>query len=142
MTGSDFGKCFALAAAIVLAASLEAPAQQAEPSAKPGRLINAGDILSGHLNAMRMRGGKKGKRSNTYQLVSEPRRLPPPSGLCNLETGPETFQIVANSEAQTAQLKGFIGKDISLKVDEVACAEDAGVMSEAVVTKWSVVTKH
>jgi len=29
-----------------------------------------------------------------------------------------------------------------VKVDEVACAEDAGQMSEAVVTKWSVVTKH
>ena len=91
---------------------------------------------------MRMRGAKKGKRVNTYQLVSEPRRLPPPNGLCNLETGPETFQIVTNSDAQTAQLKGFIGKEISVKVDEVACAEDAGQMSEAIVTKWSVVTKH
>jgi hypothetical protein len=39
-------------------------------------------------------------------------------------------------------LKDFIGKQISVKVDEVACAEDAGQMSEAVVTKWSVVTKH
>ena len=29
-----------------------------------------------------------------------------------------------------------------MKVDEVACAQDAGQMSEAVITKWSVVTKH
>jgi hypothetical protein len=145
MTGSDFGKCFAVAAAvvaIVLAGVVDTQAQQAEPPAKAGKLINAGDILSGQLNAMRTRGGKKGKRINTYQLVSEPRRLPPPNGLCNLETGPETFQIVTNSDAQTAQLKGFIGKEISVKVDEVACAQDAGQMSEAVVTKWSVVTKH
>jgi hypothetical protein len=145
MTGSDFVKCSALAAAvlaIVLAGALDAQAQQAEPAAKAGKLINAGDILSGQLNAMRMRGARKGKRLNTYQLVSEPRRLPPPSGLCNLETGPETFQIVTSSDAQTAQLKGFIGKEISVKVDEVACAQDAGQMSEAVVTKWSVVTKH
>jgi hypothetical protein len=128
--------------AIVLG-GFDAQAQQpVEPAAKPGKLINAGDILSGQLNALRMRGGKKGKRVNTYQLVSEPRRLPPPNGLCNLETGPETFQIVTNSDAQTAQLKGFIGKEISVKVDEVACAQDAGQMSEAVVTKWSVVTKH
>jgi hypothetical protein len=141
MTGSDFGKCLALAAALVLAGALDARAQQAEPAAKAGKLINAGDILSGQLNAMRMRGANKGKRVNTYQLVSEPRRLPPPSGLCNLETGPETFQIVTSSDAQTAQLKGFIGKEISVKVDEVACAQDAGQMSEAVVTKWSVV-KH
>jgi hypothetical protein len=142
MTGSDFSKCFALAAALVLAAACEAPAQQAETAAKAGKLINAGDILSGQLNAMRTRGGKKGKRVNTFQLVSEPRRLPPPNGLCNLETGPETFQIVTNSDAQTAQLKGFIGKEISVKVDEVSCAQDAGQMSEAVVTRWSVVTKH
>ena len=142
MTGSDFGKCFALAAAIVLAAAFEAPAQQAEPAPKPGKLINAGDVLSGELNAMKIRGGNKGKRVATYQLTSEPRRLPPPNGLCNLETGPETFQLITSSEAQAAQLKGFIGKEISIKVDEVACAQDAGQMSEAVVTKWSVVTKH
>jgi hypothetical protein len=29
-----------------------------------------------------------------------------------------------------------------VKVDEVACAEEAGEMSEAVITKWSVVRKH
>ena len=85
---------------------------------------------------------KKGKRSATYQLTSQPHRLPPPGGLCGLETGPETFQIVTNSDAQAAQLKGFVGKEISLRVDEVACAEDAGQMSEAVVSRWSVVTKH
>src|ERR1700710_1813603 len=141
MTGSDFGKCLALAAAILLAAASAASAQQAEPPAKAGKLINAGDILSGQLNAMKTRGAKKGKRVNTFQLVSEPRRLPPPNGLCNLETGPETFQIVTNSDAQTAQLKGFVGKEISVKVDEIACAQDAGQMSEAIITKWSVV-KH
>jgi hypothetical protein len=134
MTRSDFGKLSALAAAvlaIVLAGAFDAGAQQA---------IKNGDVLSGKLNAMRSRA--KGKRVNTYQLVSEPHRLPQPNGLCNLETGPETFQIVTNNDAQAAQLKGFVGKEISLKVDEVACAQEAGQMSEAVVTKWSVVTKH
>jgi hypothetical protein len=138
-----FGRRSALVA--VIAASLAAPAasaQQAEPAPKTARLINAGDVLSGELNALRIRGGKKGKRVATYQLVSEPRRLPPPSGLCGLETGPETFQIVTSSDAQAAQLKGFIGKEVSVKVDEIACAQEAGQMSEAVVTKWSVVTKH
>jgi hypothetical protein len=142
MTKRRFGKRFALA--VVLAAALAAPAakaQQAEP-AKPGKLISAGDVLSGELNAMKVRGGKKGKRVASYQITSEPRRLPPPNGLCNLETGPETFQLITTSDAQAAQLKGFIGKEISVKVDEVACAQDAGQISEAVVTKWSVVTKH
>jgi hypothetical protein len=148
MTKRRFGKRLALGAFI--AAMLAAPAgfaqqalaQQAEPAPKAAKLISAGDVLSGELNAMRLRGGTKGKRVATYQLTSEPRRLPPPNGLCGLETGPETFQIVTNSDAQAAQLRGFVGKDVSLKVDEVACAQEAGQMSEAVVTKWSVVTKH
>ena len=138
-----FGKRLALVAAIAaVCAPPAASAQQAEPAPKPGRLINAGDVLSGELNAMKVRGPKTGKKVATYQITSEPRRLPPPSGLCNLETGPETFQLITSSDAQAAQLKGFIGKEISIKVDEVACAQDAGQMSDAVVTKWSVVTKH
>jgi hypothetical protein len=142
MTKRRFGRHLALVAIAAMSAASAAFAQQAAPAPKAGKLINAGDVLSGELNALKVRGGKKGKRVNTFQLVSEPRRLPPPNGLCNLETGPETFQIVTSSDAQTAQLKGFIGKEISVKVDEVACAQDAGQMSEAVVTKWSVVTKH
>jgi hypothetical protein len=115
--------------------------QQAQPT-KPGKPINAGDVLSGELTAMRVKSGGNGKRVATYQITSEPRRLPPPSGLCNLETGPETFQLVTNSDAQAAQLKNFVGKEISVKVEEVSCAQDAGQMTEAVVTKWSVVTKR
>jgi hypothetical protein len=141
MTKPRFGKrsCFVFMMAATLAAS-SAWAQQAEPAPKPGKPINAGDVLSGELNAMK--GSKRSKRPQTYQITSEPRRLPPPSGLCNLETGPETFQLVTSSDAQAAQLKNFIGKAISVKVDEVACAQDAGQISEAVITKWSVVTKH
>ena len=141
MTKPRFGKRSRFA--VIMAAALAAPsawAQQAAPAPKPGKPINAGDVLSGELNAMK--GSKKSKRAATYQITSEPRRLPPPSGLCNLETGPETFQLVTSSDAQAAQLKNFIGKEISVKVDEVACAQDAGQISEAVVTKWSVVTKH
>ena len=147
MTKPRFGKRWGFAAimAVAFAApSVQAqPAREAEPAPpKAGKLINAGDVLSGELNAMKTRGGKRGKTAATYQLTSEPRRLPPPNGLCNLETGPETFQLITSNDAQAAQLKGFIGKEISVKVDEVACAQDAGQMSEAVITKWSVVTKH
>ena len=137
MTRSNFGKHAALAAAVVamfLAAAFEAQAQQVQQA------IKSGDVLTGQLNAMRSHAS--GKRVNIFQIVSEPHRLPPPNGLCNLETGPETFQIVTSNNAEAAQLKGFVGKEVSLKVDEVACAQEAGQMSEAVVTKWSVVTKH
>ncbi|MBQ1125411.1 hypothetical protein, partial [Streptomyces sp. B15] len=110
---------------------------------KPGKPINAGEVLSGALNAMKVRDVKNsGKRIAMYQITSEPRRLPAPNGLCNLETGPETFQLVPSGDAQAAQLKMFTGKEISIKVDEVACASDPGQMSEAVVTKWSLIKKQ
>jgi hypothetical protein len=143
MTKRRFGKRLGIATITAVAfASPSAQAQQADPAPKAGKLINVGDVLSGELIAVKVHGGKKGKRVATYQLTSEPRRLPSPNGLCNLETGPETFQLITSNDAQAAQLKNFIGKEISVKIDEVACAQDAGQMSEAVVTKWSVVTKH
>jgi hypothetical protein len=143
MTRRRFGKCvaWAMVVATTVAAS-GAFAQQEEPAPKAARLIHAGDVLSGELNALRTRGGKKGKHSATYQLTSEPRRLPGPTGLCGLETGPETFQIVTDNEAEAAQLKTFVGKEVSVKVDAIACSQEAGQLSDAVVTKWSVVTKH
>lgn len=143
MTKRRFAGRLAFAAFMTLAMTGSASAQQqAEPAAKPGKLINMGEVLSGELNTMKVRGGKKGKKVGSYQITSEPRRLPPPNGLCNLETGPETFQLIITSDAQASQLKGYVGKEISVKVDEVSCAEDAGQMSEAVITKWSVVSKH
>jgi len=146
MTKRGFAKRLALGTIVAALALPAARAQQADlPPAnnnKPGTLIKAGDTLSGQLNALRTHGDKKGKRVAIYQLTSEPHRLPPPNGLCNLETGPETFQIVTNGDADVAKLKAFVGKDISLRIDEVACAQDAGQMSEAIVTKWSVVSKR
>ena len=131
-----------LAFASILLASFPASAGRAEEPAdapmKAGKPINTGDVLSGELNTLRVHDAK-GKRVSTFQITSEPRRLPPPSGLCNLETGPETFQLVTTNSAQASRLKSLVGKEISVKVDEVACAQDAGQMSEAVITKWSLV---
>lgn len=123
--------------ALGVAAFSPVSAQQAEPAPKAAKLIEAGDVLTGELNVMRLR--EKGKRVATYQVTSEPRRLSTANGLCGLETGPETFQIVTSSDAQASQLKNFLGKEVSLRVDEVACSQQAGQMSDAVVTKWSVV---
>ena len=141
MTKRRFARRLACAALLTAFVASPALAEQGEPQPKAGKPINAGDVLSGELNAMKVRGGKGGKKIATYQITSEPRRLPPPSGLCNLETGPETFQLITTSEAQAVQLKNLVGKEISIKVDEIACAQEAGQMTDAIVTKWSVV-KH
>jgi hypothetical protein len=139
MTKSRFARRWACAFIVAALAGPPALAQDKDPATKPGKPMAKGDVLSGELTAMRVKSGNKGRRAATYQITSEPRRLPPPSGLCNLETGPETFQLVTTSDAQAAQLKRFVGKSISVKVDEVSCAHDAGQMTEAVVTRWSVV---
>ena len=140
-----FAARLALVATMAMLATPAISAQQDEapPPSKPGKPINTGDVLSGEFNAMKVRDVKNaGKRIAMYQITSEPRRLPAPNGLCNLETGPETFQLVTSSDAQATQLKSFVGKEISVKVDEVACASDPGQMSEAVITKWSLIKKR
>jgi hypothetical protein len=145
MTRHDFNM-LPLWAAIICAISIVVIAASAATETPPAttpvapKNMKIGDVLTGQLNAMLSR-NTKGKRTNVYQLVSEPRRLPPPAGLCNLETGPETFEIVVANDAQATQLKKLVGKEVALKVSEVTCAEQAGQMSEALVTKWSVVPK-
>ncbi|KIZ42508.1 MULTISPECIES: hypothetical protein [Rhodopseudomonas] len=140
MTRPQLNRSIVWAAALCVTTALaigQSAKAQAAASAAP-TLMKIGDILSGELNVMRTRAGG-GRRVNTFQLVSEPRRLPPPNGLCNLETGPETFEIVTANDAESKQLKRLTGKKVSFKVKEVACAQKAGQMSEAIVTKWSVV---
>ena len=119
--------------AVVYAGCFSTPLHAAEKT----KTLLAGDVLSGALTAMRS--GPKKNRMIVYQLTSEPRRLPPPNGMCNLETGPETFQIVTSSDAEVSALKPFIGKNVSIKANEMSCAQVAGQMSDAIVTKWSVV---
>jgi hypothetical protein len=103
--------------------------------AEPAKLLLNGGVLSGQLTAMK----SKRTRTTTYQVTSEPRRLAPPAGLCNLETGPETFQIVTNSDAEAAALRPYLGKSVSLRANEMSCADTAGQFSDAIITKWSVV---
>lgn len=126
-------------AALTAACFIGCAAQAVEPVAVP-KALNVGDALNGQLNNLRGHDAK-GKRNAVFQLTSEPRRLPAPAGLCNLENGPQTFEIVTTSEAQAGQLRKLVGKQVALKVAEMSCADKAGQMSEAQVTKWSVVGK-
>lgn len=111
----------------------------AEAYAQAPKPIKNGEVLSGELRVMRSR-AVKGKRVNTYQVVSaEGRRIPGPDGLCNLETGPETFQIVTHDDSDVNRLKPFINKTISIKASDMSCATSAGQVSDALVAKWTIV---
>ena len=121
-----------MAALFLAGLAYDAQAQAAPKPLKPG------EVLSGELRVMRSRA--QGKRINTYQVIStEGRRIPGPDGLCNLETGPETFQIVTHGDADINRLKPFIGKTISIKANEMSCATVAGQVSDALVSKWTIV---
>jgi hypothetical protein len=110
----------------------------AAANAQAPKPIRNGEVLSGELRVMRSRA--QGKRINTYQVIStEGRRIPGPDGLCNLETGPETFQIIINGDVDVDRLKPFIGKTISIKANEMSCATAAGQVSDALVSKWTIV---
>ena len=121
-------------AGMAVLAALAVVASDASARAEPPPSIKNGDTLSGELLAMRSRA--KGKRILTFQLTSGPYRIPGPDGLCNLETGPETFQLVTHSDSDVKELKPFIGKSISIKANEVTCAVAAGQITDALVTKW------
>ncbi|MGY4380493.1 hypothetical protein ACVWZ3_008132 [Bradyrhizobium sp. i1.3.6] len=73
----------ALVATMIMLATPAISAQQddgAPPPPKPGKPISAGEVLSGELNAMKVRDIKNaGKRIAMYQITSEPRRLPAPN---------------------------------------------------------------
>jgi hypothetical protein len=125
--------------AAVCVCALAMLTHDAEAYAQAPKPLKNGEVLSGELRVMRSRAAK-GKRVNTYQVVStEGRRIPGPDGLCNLETGPETFQIVTNGDADVNRLKPFIGKTISIKANEMSCATAAGQVSDALVSKWTIV---
>lgn len=130
-----FGKHWRLAAALVVMACLIG----GDALAQKPKVIAPGAVLTGELNVMRVRIKGKAGRVNTYHLVSTPRRLAGPGGMCNLETGPETFQIVAHSDEEADALMAARGKTISIRVKDVSCAREAGQYSDAVVSKWSLV---
>ena len=143
MTKRRFGKRLALCAIIAaMIGRAAARAQQAETRAEAGQADQCRRRAVGRTQCHALAAARRASASPPISSPASRAGCRRPNGLCGLETGPETFQIVTSNDAQAAQLKGFIGKEVSLKVDEVACAQEAGQMSEAVVTKWSVVTKH
>lgn len=133
----SIGPC--LAAILVVTTPVLAQTADQPPQQKPVRIKN-GDVLSGELLAMK--GRAKGKRVLTFQLTTAPHRLPDPGGLCNLENGPETFQLVTKSDAEVSELKRYIGKTISVKANDIACSEIAGQNTDAIISKWSGVKQN
>ena len=99
------------------------------------QLLPLGGVISGELNAVSIH--VKGKRIVVYQIASAARKLPGPNGLCNLETGPETFQLAIRGDGDVKALKKYLGKTISVKATALACPQDPTEIAEAVVKSWT-----
>ena len=103
--------------------------------AEQPQLLRSGGVLSGELALVA--GHAEGKRVTMYQITSEPRKLPGPDGLCNLETGPETFKLVTRGDGDEKVLKKLVGKTISIQAKELACPQGPADIADAVVKSWA-----
>lgn len=123
------GGLFGLAVVLSTLAGGPAQAQKA---------LRGSDVVTGELNIMRVRVTGQPARVDTFHIVSEARRLMGADSMCNLETGPETFQVIAHDDAEAARLRALRGQTVSIRVKEVSCAREAGQYSDAVISKWSI----
>jgi hypothetical protein len=106
-----------------------------QTGAEAQQLLPLGGVISGELNAVSIH--VDGKKITTYQISSAARKLPGPNGLCNLETGPETFQLAIHGDNDVKALKKYLGKTISVKASALACPQDPTEIAEAVVKSWT-----
>src|SRR5690606_31874456 len=83
------------------------------------KALRGSDVVTGELNIMQVRMQGHRGRVDTFHIVSEARRLMGADSMCNLETGPETFQVIAHDDAEAKRLRALRGKTVSIKVKEV-----------------------
>ena len=101
--------------------------------------IKTGDLLAGKLRLVRTK-HPNGTSIGAYQIVSLPRMMPTDE-FCD-GAAASTFHIVAMDRAATAQLRPLLGKQVSLKVEDMFCSHTAWHIGDAVVLKWSALTKR
>ena len=100
--------------------------------------IKVGDLLTGKLRLVRTK-HPNGTPIGAFQIVSLPRMMPTDE-FC--DGAARTFQIVAMDRAATAQLRPLLGKQVSLKAEDMFCSHTAWHVGDAVVLKWTALTKR
>ena len=100
--------------------------------------IRRGDRLTGKLRLVRTN-HPNGTAIVAFQIVSVPRAMPA-DDFCD---GPaRTFHIVAMDHAKTTQLRALLGKTVSLGTDDLFCSHTAWHIGDAVVMRWSALTRR
>ncbi len=114
--------------------SLAMPATAQEP-------IKEGGVLTGKLRLVRTR-HPNGTKIEAYQLVSEPRAMPPGDDFCDYDKGASTFHLFTMTEAAKKQLQPLLGKTLSVKANALFCSETAWHIGDVAVPDWTVLPKY
>ena len=117
----------------LIALLIGAPAQALEP-------IREGDTLTGTLRLVTTR-HPNGTKLVAYQIVSEPRMMPPNDDFCDYDRGVTTFHLFTMTDVAKKQLKPLLGKKISVKAVALFCSETAWHVGDVAVPQWTVLPK-
>jgi len=109
-------------------------------TAKALEPIMEGDTLTGTLRLVTTR-HPNGTKLVAYQIVSEPRLMPPNDDFCDYDKGATTFHLFTMTDAAKKQLKPLLGKKISVKAVALFCSETAWHVGDVAVPQWTVLPK-
>jgi hypothetical protein len=121
-----------LAALAVLC--LIAPALAQEP-------IKEGGVLTGKLRLVATR-HPNGTKLEAYQIVSDPRAMPPGDEFCDYDKGATTFHLFTMTDAAKKQLQPLLGRTISVKANALFCSETAWHIGDVAVPDWTILPKR
>jgi hypothetical protein len=124
-----------LAVAVGVAALLIGSATNAQQA------IKEGDTLTGRLRLVQTR-HPNGTRLTAYQIVSEPRMMPPNDDFCDYDKGATTFHLFTMTDALKRQLKPWLGKTVTVRTDALFCSETAWHIGDVAVPQWKLVRKQ
>jgi hypothetical protein len=127
-------RALTMLAALPLAAVAAGPPLVAVAHAQ--QAIRDGDMLTGELRLVRTR-HPNGTRIEAYQIVSAPRAMPSDDEFCEAGKGATTFHLFTMNDADKRKLAGRLGETITVKADELFCAQTAWHIGDVAVPKWS-----
>jgi len=119
----------ALRRASVIAAFVLCVAARAQPP------INDGDMLTGTLRVVHTT-HPNGTGMKAYQLVSEPRMMPPDDEFCAPGNAVTVFHLFTLTEASERQLEPLLGRRVSVQAVELFCAQTAWHTGDVAVPEW------
>jgi hypothetical protein len=119
---------------LLTALLLAMPATAQEP-------IKEGGVLTGKLRLVATR-HPNGTKLEAYQIVSDPRAMPPGDEFCDYDKGATTFHLFAMTDAAKKQLQPLLGRTISVKANALFCSETAWHIGDVAVPDWTILPKR